>query len=143
MFAVIKIKAQAWSMDVTLAVIIFIAAFFVIYGIITSKAPGDISELQAEAEKISKEATSENSSLSLMTNEVLNETKIQELLGKDYSEIKRKLRLERDFCIYFEDEEGNLIIIQNTEDPDKFLVGVGSPDITVVQKKCGQWQQEG
>ncbi|MFW9876721.1 MAG: hypothetical protein ACFFG0_26805 [Candidatus Thorarchaeota archaeon] len=125
----VKIKAQAWSMDIALAVVIFIVAFFVIYNIATTRTPSDVSNLYQEAERISKEATSENSTLSVVSGEVLNETKIQNLLGEDYSELKKKVRVEHDFCIYFEDDEGNIIKIQDAS-------GIGSSEINISGIEC-------
>jgi hypothetical protein len=121
-------------MDIALAAVIFIVAFFVIYGIITSKTSSDISSLHQEAERISKEATSQESSLGIVDGEALNETKIQELVEENYYDIKRKIRVEGEFCIYFEDEKGNLIIIQNVSGEN--ITGIGSPDINISGVAC-------
>ena len=129
----IKIKAQAWSMDIILAVVIFIVAFFAIYNIVGNKAQSNVHDLNQEAERISKEATSENSSLSMVNEDVLNETKILSLLG-NYSEIKEKIRVDNEFCIYFEDEEGNLIIFNSSSYQN--ISGIGSSEINISDIIC-------
>jgi len=131
---VIEIKAQAWSMDIALAVVIFIVAFFVIYNIVASRAPSDISGLQQEAERISKEIISQNSSLSLVDGEILNETKILNLSGQNYIELKKKIRIENEFCIYFEDEEGNVINI--TDASGRYALSIGYPEINISGVPC-------
>jgi len=131
---VIKIRAQAWSMDITLAVIIFIASFFVIYAIATNRTSTSTEELTQEAERISKEAASENSSLSIVESNQLDQIKVEDLIGQDYEEIKKKLRIENEFCIYIEDKDGNLIYLNQSETEN--ITGIGSPDITIGGNPC-------
>ncbi len=121
-------------MDVALAVVIFIIAFFIVYSIVTNKTSGDVSDLYEEAERISKEAVLQNSTISLVNGESLNETKIKNVLGQDYSELKRKLRVNNEFCIYFEDENGNLIVFQNSSDDN--ASGIGSQSINISGIVC-------
>lgn len=121
-------------MDVTLAVIIFIAAFFVIYTIAANRTASSIDDLAREAERISKEAASENSSISLVEDSQLNQVKIEDLIGQDYDEIKKKLRVENEFCIYVEDEEGNLIFLNKSETEN--VTGIGSPNINISGIAC-------
>jgi hypothetical protein len=117
-------------MDITLAVVIFIVSFFIIYGLITNKVTNNISTLNEEAEIISKEATSQDSRLSLTNGDSLNETKVKDLVVQNYSEIKKRLRIKNDFCIYFEDAEGNILRIQNVS-------GIGSSEINISGIECG------
>ena len=121
-------------MDIALAVVVFIIAFFIIYSIATGKTPSNVPNLQREAERISKEATSQNSSLSIVTGEVLNETKILNLSGQDYFKLKKKIRVDGEFCIYFEDEEGNRINI--TDASGKYSLSIGSPEIDISGIPC-------
>lgn len=121
-------------MDIALAVIIFIVTFFIIYGIITNKTTDDISSLRQEAERVSKEATSQSSSLSIVNGKALNETKMQNLLEQNYSDIKKKIRIENEFCIYFEDEEGNLINF--TDVLGDSASGIGSQEINISGVPC-------
>lgn len=130
----IEIKAQAWSMDIALAVVIFIIAFFVLYNIVSARTTSRIANLQQEAERVSKEATSENSSLSVLNGEVLNETRVLTLSKQDYDELKKKIRIQNEFCIYFEDKEGNII---NFTNESNYTIGIGSPEINISGVACG------
>ena len=122
-------------MDIALAVVIFIIAFFVIYNIVASKTKGDISGLQQEAEIISKEAVLENSSFGILSGEVLNKTRVLILSKENYSELKKKIRIGNEFCIYFEDEEGNRINFTN--ESGNYTIGIGSPEINISGVACG------
>ena len=121
-------------MDVTLAVIIFISTFFAIYIIATNRTSTNIEEMTQEAERISAEAASENSSLSIIEDNQIDQIKVEDLIGQNYSEIKKKLRLENEFCIYLEDEEGNLILMNQSETEN--ITGIGSPDINISGIPC-------
>ena len=121
-------------MDITLAVIIFIASFFVIYAIATNRTSTSTEELTQEAERISKEAASENSSLSMVESNQLDQIKVEDLISQDYEEIKKKLRIETEFCIYIEDKDGNLIYLNQSETEN--ITGIGSPNINISGIPC-------
>ena len=52
------------------------------------------------------------------------------LSGWDYEYLKNELGIEGEFCIYIEDEEGNIITINGT------TLGVGSDNLTVGNFSC-------
>ena len=122
-------------MDITLAVIVFIVAIFAVYFIVSNN--NDISNLHQDAERISKETTSEDSSLGIVTDGKLDEMKIQGLLNTSYDELVKKIRTGNDFCIYFVDKDGSLVTIDSADD-FKEAVGVGNPDIKLNNKSCGE-----
>lgn len=125
-----KIKGQAWSMDITLAVVIFIVSFFVIYAITSSKTSiNQAPDMKKEAERLSQEVITEGSDLDIIDDGELNKTKVIELIQKNYSWLKEKLRTDYEFCFYFEDQNGTLIKINDT-------TGVGSPYINVSGFNC-------
>lgn len=125
-------KGQAWSLDIALAVIIFMSTFFLLYAM-TSQTENP-EKLQIEAERISKEITSEQSNLSLVKEGVVDETKILELINSNYNETKQNIRAGYEFCIYFEDEEGNLILLNVSETQN--ISGIGSEKINVSGIPC-------
>ena len=124
-------KSQAWSIDIMLAIVIFISAFFVVFIILNPAQESNVNELRDEASIVLKDIESAESDLGIVNGAIVNETKLQELLGKDYQAIKKSLRIKNDFCIYFEDEDGNIIYIDATH------TGVGSDTITVSDIPCG------
>lgn len=118
--------SQAWSMDIMMAFIIFIGTIFVFYSIISNNQEAKTKELQEDALRVLKNL-----------NITQNITQIGELLTEDYPELKKKLRVKNDFCIYFEDEEGNIIEISES------VTGIGSSDITVGENVCGGLTEAG
>ena len=125
-------KAQSWSIDIALGVIIFIAAFFVFYALLNANPDAKAKNLQEEASLIIKQIASEEAPLRIVDNKEINVSRINELKNISYEELKRKLRSKGDFCIYMEDEKGNLVLINNS------YKGIGSPDINLSGTPCSQ-----
>src|SRR3989338_2772593 len=93
-------KSQSWSIDVALGVIIFMAAFFIAYSLISGNDDLKIDALKKESLGIIKQVTSEDSNLKVVENNEISGQKLDELKDMDYKDLKRKLRAEREFCIY-------------------------------------------
>lgn len=127
----LKSKAQSWSIDVIIGVIIFIGAFFVVYALLNSNPETKASNLKDEASAVVKKVTSEGS-LKIVDGNEVNESKLNELKNLPYDELKRILAIEGDFCIYFEDDKGNLVLIDNS------YKGVGSQNIVIGGTPCSQ-----
>ena len=53
----------------------------------------------------------------------------------NYRDLKGKLGIKNDFCIYFEDEDGNLVNISDLVGIQ--VAGIGSPNATVSGMMCG------
>ena len=128
----IQLKAQSWSIDIVLGVIIFIAAFFIFYSILNSNPNATASNLKEQASIIIKQTTTEGSAVAIINNNEINVSKFSELKNLSYDELKRMLRVEGDFCIYLEDENGNVVLINNS------FRGIGSPKINLSGVPCSQ-----
>ena len=125
-------KSQAWSVDVILAVVIFMGSFFLYYTITNSNQGSDVAGLKADANSVIKRVSNEGGSLSIVSNQEVNISKIGELKNLDYDELKSQLRVDGDFCIYIEDEKGNLVMINES------YRGIGSPNINISGVPCSQ-----
>ena len=123
--------SQAWSLDIMLAIVIFLGTAFFFFAILNSTQGDKTDELKEDAARVIEDIVSENSDLGIVDENKINVTKLEELLGRNYSDIKRKLRIKNDFCLYFEDEKGNIIYINTT------YTGVGSSIINVSNVTCG------
>ena len=128
----IKSKAQSWSVDIILAVIIFMAAFFLFYVLLKPDQSADVRNLEKEASKVVEEVTAQDALIRIIDSNQINESRLAELKNLSYEELKRRLRVEGDICIYFEDEKGNLILINNS------YVGIGSSKINLSNTPCSQ-----
>lgn len=127
-------NSQAFSMDIMLAVIIFLGTVFFFYAILNTSQGSKADELQDEASKVLTGILSESSDISIIDGNTINATKLEELLG-NYSDIKAKLKIKNDFCIYFEDEDGNIIYVNLSQ--SKNYTGIGSGTINVSSIPCG------
>ena len=85
-----KSKAQSWSMDIIIGAVIFIGAFFVIYGLLNSNQTAKAGSLKEEALGVSKQVASEEAALSVINNNEVNDTKLNELKSLDYAEPAQK-----------------------------------------------------
>lgn len=124
-------KSQTWSMDVMIAVVVFILGLFVFFTIIENKSDsGKLRELIVEGEQLANiieiSAESDNPCSFIVDNKIDKE-KLAEC-ANNYNRTKTLLGAKRDFCIYFEDSKGNIINIS-------FLtghggIGFGDPSVT-------------
>ena len=128
----IKSKAQSWSIDITLGVIIFMAAFFVFYALLNPSPAEKASNLKKDASTVIKQVASEENPMRIVDNNVVNLSKLNDLKNMSYDELKRTFRIEGDFCIYLEDDKGNIVLINNS------YKGIGSPSINLSGTPCSQ-----
>lgn len=124
-------KAQTWSVDIILAVIIFMGAFFIFYALLYENSGTKVSSLKEEASIIIKQVSA-GGSLRILNKNEINISKVNELKNLSYEELKQRLRVEGDFCIYIEDENGNLVLINNS------YKGIGSSSINISGTPCSQ-----
>jgi len=131
-------KAQTWSLDVIIAIFIFIVVIIGFFYIIDmSSKPNEAEKLKDEGETVPdiliSSETGENQSAVL--EKKVDEGKIDELVEKSqtpegYEELKKELGIEGDFYIHFEDDEGNIIYINESDD----TVGIGSDEVTIEEE---------
>lgn len=117
-------------MDVMLAIVVFIGTIFLFYAIFSSNQKGASEELEKDASKVLKSVSSEDPNVGIMDGIEVDEAKLEQLLGKDYSIIKEQIRAEKDFCIFLEDENGDIIYISPGQP------GIGSDKIKISDVPC-------
>lgn len=126
-------KAQTWSTDTVFAVVIFVFLLIFVFSFIGSQQRSqNVKEMQGESAKIpSILGSQEKENLSFIENDKVNKEKLATFANLSYEEIKQKLGLRYDFCIYFEDEEGRIINLTYGRP------GLGSPNATLAGLACG------
>ena len=67
-----------------------------------------------EAEKITAMILDDHE-ISFVNGGVVDEGKLKEVQSLDYKELKEELNAKKDFCIYMEDEIGNIILAKSSE----------------------------
>ena len=124
-------KSQTWSMDVMIAVVVFIMGLFVFFTIIENKSDsGQLRELIVEGERLANimEVSGESDNpCSFIVENKIDKEKLTKC-ADNYNITKTLLGAEKDFCIYFEDSKGNIINI--TSLTDQRGIGFGDPSIT-------------
>ena len=123
-------KSQSWSIDIALAAIIFIVAFFVFYSLLNANTNAKASNLKDEAYVVVNQITNEDSLVNVVDGNEVSVNKLNELKDMGYDELKKRLRVDGDFCIYMEDSDGNVILIDNT------YSGIGAPTIQLRGTPC-------
>ena len=123
-------KAQGWSLDIALAAIIFISAFLIFFGIANSDLGRKFQEVSDEADYLVNLITSGNMALRLTDGNSINASKLEELMLTPYEQLKGQTGVKNDFCIYLEDDRGNIIPINDS-------LGIGSDTINVSGIPCG------
>ena len=124
-------KAQTWSLDVMVGILIFITIFITFFYILNRDSDDKGTEkLKEEAELIANKLISsdEEDNESIVENKIVNNEKVIEFFeksDKSYENLKREFGIEGDFYIHFEDFEGNIICINETD------VGIGSKEVEV------------
>ncbi len=122
-------KAQTWSMDALIAVSIFTVAFIFLFSFLSVKSQSErIEQLKQEGEAIPETLSTQNN-VTFIEGQKINKEKLESFANMTYGQIKDALGITYDFCIHFEDEEGNIIKIS-----DK--TGIGSPKAAVGGEKC-------
>lgn len=128
----IKIKkSQSFSTDFIVAIVIFIGIILLFYSLLNSGKGTKAAELQEEASLVARHTEEETSPLSIVDDGAVNEDKLAVLVGRNYEELKRGVGIKNDFCIFFENENGDIVPIKQG------VNGIGSPDIKVGGIKCG------
>ena len=125
-------KAQTWSVDIILAVVIFMVVLYIFYVVFSGDSSEKTQNLKQEASSVIKQISSGENSLRIVNNNEVNISKISELKNLSYDELKSRLRVDDDFCIFFEDDKGNIVLINNS------YKGIGASSINASGTPCSQ-----
>lgn len=125
-------RGQTWSLDLILAVGVFILFIVAFYAIISApEKPAKDQDLKQVAEQISERLDSEsgNDQTAVVFQGEINQSKLNNLSEQDYQDLKRMFGVSTEFCIYLEDENGRLVPINGK-------LGVGGDTIGLEGTAC-------
>ena len=124
-------RAQTLSTDAVVAVILFIVAALFLYYLTGPVAQNKQSEkLQSDAERLpSLLSTEQNFTGGIVKGSKVSAEMLAQAVNLSYRNLKELLGMQSDFCIYFEDEKGNVVPVQ-----DKW--GIGSQAVNISGKSC-------
>jgi hypothetical protein len=132
-------KAQTWSVDLVLGVVIFLLVVVIIYSLIASR-PENESQLRDDADKIYLELNSNENSEEIpqiVDGSTLSEDELIKLYNESYAELKKKLGIDNDFCIVVVTDNSILIDVPVNSTYDKRSIGTGKDVLLAPNTYCG------
>lgn len=134
-------RGQAWSMDLVIGVLIFLLVAGVIYAFLIDRDKNDITPLRIESEVIATKLTTD-SSIAVAENNQLDVAQMITLSDEDYEQLKKQLGVNREFCVFLQDDRGNLVFINAS---GKKVNGIGSStgEINLSGCPCGSAIDDG
>lgn len=115
-------------MDAIIAITVLVIAVIGFVVFTTSTAPERRTRTLIEENAVLANAIGAEtlgSELALLQ-ETIDEQRVQQLANTPYEELKQELGLTTDFCIHFEDENGNLIDVGGV-----YFIGAPNVEVTV------------
>ena len=131
-------KAQAWSIDLIIAVVIFILVMTIFYTLLVREPKTDVRALQKEAQIISEKLQSSQSGgdCAFINGKDIDITKMRRCYNeKSPEEFARETNIENKFCIYLIDQNGRVVSIDNR-------TGWGYGDLNISNTSCGTMYEE-
>ena len=111
-------KAQAWSLDLIVGVVIFILVVVVLYSVLSTET-SDEKKLREQADsvaaKIEEKVANPLGLPGLIVDDNINESALLVLYenSTNYDEIKARMGIQNDFCILIVDELGGIVTVGN------------------------------
>lgn len=130
-------RGQSWSLDIILAVVIFVLIVGIFYTVLSSNKKDKTQELSLESKTVVSNLDAANaqiSNLTIINAGEINTEALQKLYQSDYTALKKELGIKGEFCIYLVDQYGRIITV-NTTSGD--IGSFGNPDFILNKKSCG------
>lgn len=133
----LKKRGQTWSLDLVIAVILFIVVVAVFYAFLTNKGSDTGAQEQHDAAKsISTQLVCDASSASsycFVQDGVVDEDFISTISDTPYNTLKSDLGIQGDFCIYMVvvDDTGVERIVPFVDENGNPISGIGDSDFAL------------
>jgi hypothetical protein len=129
-------KGQTWSYDILTAVAVLVIAFIGFYGL------ASVASSESKAELLSEEGTAitsaatareESTNISFVIDNAISPLRLKKFSNQDYDDIRNQLGINTDFCLHFEDGDGNHVeIIHEDNQGNLEKIGIiGSPELNL------------
>jgi hypothetical protein len=129
---------QSWSLDIILAVVIFVLVIGIFYAVLGSNKTDKTQELSLESKTVVSYLDAANSqssnNLTVISGGEIETDTLKTLYESDYEELKKELGIKGEFCIYLVDQYGRIVSV-NTSSGD--IGSFGNSNFTINQKPCG------
>jgi hypothetical protein len=127
-------RAQTWSVDLVLGVVIFLLIIVIIYSLIASRETNN-SQLRDDADKIYLYLNENDNNRNLpnvVNGSTLSEEELTKLYRMDYNELKQTLGITSDFCIIVVTDNNALVNVSG-----KSSIGNGEDVLLAPNIYCG------
>jgi hypothetical protein len=127
-------RAQTWSVDLVLGVVIFLLIIVIIYSLIASRDTNN-SQLRDDADKIYLYLNENDNNRNLpnvVNGSTLSEEELTKLYRMDYNELKQTLGITSDFCIIVVTDNNALVNVSG-----KSSIGNGEDVLLAPNIYCG------
>jgi hypothetical protein len=130
-------QGQSWSLDIILAVVIFVLIVGIFYTVLSTNKKDKTQELSLESKTVisNLDATNgQNGNLTIIYSGEIGMADLEKLYQSDYSELKKELGIRGEFCIYLVDQYGKLITVKSASGD---IGSFGNTNYTLNGKPCG------
>ena len=135
-------KAQNWSLDLVLGIIVFLLILGVFYLLISKNSTTDIKGMKEQGNSILNhlDSSKSDSAFAFIDGNTINMTLLEELYKNPgrYQELKDELGISGDFCIVLEDKNGRVVVIDELSPGTGKIYGFGNSSLNVSGCLCGQ-----
>lgn len=128
-------KAQTWSVDLVLGVVIFLLIVVIIYSLIASR-PSKETQLRDDADKIYlylNENENNKDIPHLINGSAISEAELTKLYNTSYEQLKAELGITSDFCIVVISDNNAIVSVGN-----KTSIGNGKDVLIGPSTYCGE-----
>jgi len=136
-------KAQTWSVDLIVGVVIFLLVVVAMYAILTKDSNDDL-ELRSQIDAVAAGFDTKNNGTTnvpgILNDEEIDVNAIKELYaqGASYGEIKKRLGITSEFCIMILDDTGGIIEINDSAGDSRLSFGNETQGLTIAEGRvCG------
>ena len=126
-------KGQTISADAFIAIALFLVVVIFFFSFSGNElSEKKVEDLQGESTKLmSAVSGTRNSTSAFVVGTKVDEDRLASLSALDYDDLRKELGIEADFCIHFEDENGNVVKVSDTK------TGLGSSHVLIGGTACG------
>ncbi|MFH1073202.1 MAG: hypothetical protein V1743_07280 [Nanoarchaeota archaeon] len=129
-------KAQTWSIDLIIAVVIFILIIAIFYTLLVREPKADIADLKSSGKYIGDKINTQLGSgdCAFMKDNEIDPEKLERCFNSDPEKFMRENNINSKFCIFVIDQNGRLITVGSS---DNARVGFGYSELNISGTLCG------
>lgn len=125
-----KKRAQTLSLDLIIAIVVFIAIITLFVSVIMPNDSSDRLRNDADLIFAAFDTTSNPAGRGIIDGNVVKTAALEDLIDEDYSELKNELGITGEFCIIVVDDSGSLRALGNDSSGNpQYTFGPGTDDV--------------